>query len=50
MIRAAIVGIGTWGQNLVSSVKESEVLRFTAGATRTPERAKAFCRANGFYK
>jgi predicted dehydrogenase len=47
MIRAAIVGIGTWGQNLVSSAKGSDALRFTAGATRTPDRARAFCEASG---
>jgi hypothetical protein len=33
MLRAAIVGIGTWGQNLVRSVEGSERIRFVAGAT-----------------
>ena len=42
-LRAAIIGLGTWGQNLVRSVKgHGEVIRFTAGATRTPDRARAF--------
>jgi predicted dehydrogenase len=48
MIRAAIVGIGTWGRNLVSSVQgTSEYIRFTAGATRTPEKARPWCEQNG---
>ena len=43
MIRAAIVGIGTWGQHLVTSVQgRSEVIRFVAGTTRTPSRAADF--------
>ena len=43
MIRAAIVGLGRWGQNLVASVQgNSDALRFTAGATRTPEKARSF--------
>src|SRR5881394_1146139 len=48
MIRAAIVGIGTWGRNLVSSVQgTSERIRFVAGATRTPEKARQWCEQNG---
>jgi predicted dehydrogenase len=48
MLRAAIVGIGTWGRNLVSSVQgKSELIRFVAGATRTPAKAADFCRAHG---
>ena len=44
MIRAAIVGIGTWGRNLVSSVQgTSERIRFEAGATRSPEKARQWC-------
>ncbi len=47
-IRAAIVGLGTWGQNLVSSVQgKSELIRFTAGATRTPARAAEFAGRHG---
>jgi len=49
VIRAAIVGLGRWGQNLVASVQgRSEAIRFTAGATRTPEKAGAFADAHGF--
>jgi predicted dehydrogenase len=45
MIRAAIVGIGSWGQNLVASVQgKSELIQFAAGTTRTPARAAEFCK------
>jgi predicted dehydrogenase len=44
VIQAAIVGIGTWGRNLVTSVQGSEHIRFVAGATRTPAKAADFCR------
>jgi predicted dehydrogenase len=48
MIRAAIVGIGTWGQNLVASVQgRSELIRFTTGTTRTPAKAAEFCSRHG---
>ena len=36
MITAAIVGLGWWGQNLVSSVRESTAIRFTTAHTRNP--------------
>jgi predicted dehydrogenase len=49
MIRAAIVGLGKWGQNLVNSVHgKSDKLRIVAGVTRTPEKAEAFAREKGF--
>src|SRR6202046_1175470 len=48
MIRAAIVGIGHWGRTLVSAVQgNSSKIRFTAGHTRTPARAEAFCAEKG---
>ena len=48
MIRAAIVGMGLWGQNLVNSVQgKSDVIRFTVGATRTPARAAEFAARHG---
>ena len=48
MIRAAIVGIGGWGRNLVAAVQgKSEHLRFVAGTTRTPAKAADFCRQQG---
>jgi predicted dehydrogenase len=49
VIRAAIVGLGRWGQNLVASVQgKSDAIRFTAGATRTPEKSRGFADAHGF--
>src|SRR5918912_2198938 len=48
MIRAAIVGIGTWGRNLVTSVQgKSDAIRFVAGATRTLAKAADFCQQHG---
>src|ERR1044071_405734 len=48
MIQAAIVGLGTWGQHLVSAFHgKSDAIRFTAGATRTPQKAADFCRTHG---
>jgi len=47
MVRAAIVGLGLWGQTLVHCVQgKSDELRFTAGYTRTPRKAEDFCREN----
>ena len=44
MIKAAIVGIGRWGQELVKSVQgESDQICFTAGVTRTRAKAEQFC-------
>ena len=43
MIKAAIVGMGHWGQNLVRSVQGvSTSIQFVAGATRTPAKATEF--------
>jgi len=48
MLRTAIVGLGSWGRTLVSSVQgRSGDIRFTGGCTRTPEKAEAFCRTHG---
>ena len=45
MINAAIVGLGGWGQNLVTSVQgKSDRIQFTVGVTRTLSRAEDFCR------
>ena len=48
-VRAAIVGLGRWGQNLVTSVsgKPDAKLEFTRGVTRTPDKAADFCRSQG---
>src|SRR2546423_11994788 len=48
MIRAAIVGLGRWGQTLVNSVQgESEKLRFTHAVSRDPVRVRDFTAEHG---
>ncbi|HSQ03854.1 MAG TPA: Gfo/Idh/MocA family oxidoreductase [Burkholderiales bacterium] len=48
MLRTAIMGLGSWGRVLVSSVQgKSEEMVFTAACTRTPQKAEAFCREHG---
>jgi predicted dehydrogenase len=48
MIRAAIIGLGSWGQNLVRNVPtDSPHIRFTTAATRTPAKAAAFAAERG---
>lgn len=48
MIRAAIIGMGTWGQHLVRCLgPASPHIRFVAGATRTPEKAAGFAAEHG---
>ncbi|MCA3152447.1 MAG: Gfo/Idh/MocA family oxidoreductase, partial [Rhodocyclaceae bacterium] len=48
MIRAAIIGLGRWGQNMVTCASGSTRIRFVAGATRTPAKAQAFADEHGF--
>lgn len=44
MLRAAIVGLGWWGKNLVTSVQgKSAEIAFSACCTRSPNKAKEFC-------
>jgi predicted dehydrogenase len=47
MIRAAIIGIGTWGRNLVTATQGSDAIKFVAGSTRTPQTAELFCEQHG---
>jgi predicted dehydrogenase len=48
MIRAAIIGLGGWGQHLVRCLgADSPHIRFTAAATRTPGKARDFAQAHG---
>ena len=48
MIRAAIIGMGTWGQNLVNCVQgKSDLITFATGATRTPAKAEDFAARHG---
>lgn len=49
MINAAIVGLGRWGQNLVNHVQgKSDKIRFTAGVTRTVDKAREYAARQGF--
>ncbi len=44
MLRAAIVGLGWWGKNLVTSVQgKTDEIRFTVCCARTPAKAAEFC-------
>src|SRR6478736_6709932 len=48
MIRAAIVGLGRWGQTLVNSVQgKSEKLRFTHAVSGDPARVRDFTAEHG---
>ncbi|MES2711572.1 MAG: Gfo/Idh/MocA family oxidoreductase [Pseudomonadota bacterium] len=48
MIRAAIIGLGSWGQHLVRCANgEAAGFRFTAAATRTPDKARDFAAEHG---
>ena len=46
-LRAAIYGLGRWGNTLVESVQGSEKFRFVKGISRTPENHKEFSQKNG---
>jgi predicted dehydrogenase len=49
MINAAIVGLGSWGRNLVDHVQGmSPKIRFVAGCTRTVDKAREFAEQKGF--
>jgi predicted dehydrogenase len=47
MIRAAIIGLGNWGQHLVRCAQGAQGIAFVAAATRTPEKARDFAAAHG---
>ena len=47
MIKAGIVGLGWWGQNLVSSVQGiSNSIVFTSGAVRHPKKVTEYASKN----
>jgi predicted dehydrogenase len=49
VIDAAIVGLGRWGQRLVTSVQgKSDRIRFVRGMVRNPDKARDFSIAHGF--
>jgi predicted dehydrogenase len=49
MLKAAIVGMGRWGRVLVDSVqgKDAAPIRFVAGCTGTPEKARDYAAGKG---
>ncbi len=50
MIRAAIVGLGWWGRNLVNAVRHhGDLIRFTTAQTRNPEPVAEFCREHALH-
>lgn len=48
-VRAAIVGLGRWGRNLVdaNAGNPSSLLHLTHAATRSPQKAEEFCKGRG---
>lgn len=50
MIRAAIVGLGRWGRNLVSAVRDhGDLIRFTTAQTRRQAPVAEFCREHDLH-
>jgi predicted dehydrogenase len=47
MLRAAIYGMGRWGNRLVESVQNSEKFKFVKGISREPEKHKEFSQKTG---
>jgi len=47
MLRAAIYGLGRWGNRLVESVQASEKIRFVKGISRDPAKHKEFSQKSG---
>jgi predicted dehydrogenase len=47
MIRAAIIGLGSWGQHLVRCTQGSPAISFAAAATRSPDKARDFAQQHG---
>ena len=49
MLKAAIIGLGGWGQTLVNSVQgKSDRITFIRGVTRTPAKAADYAAKQGF--
>ena len=44
MLNAAMIGLGWWGKELVSSARGSALMRFTRGVTLEPETVRDFAR------
>jgi predicted dehydrogenase len=47
MIRAAIYGLGRWGNRLSDSVRDSSKIRVTTGISRDPSRHEEFSKSTG---
>jgi predicted dehydrogenase len=47
MLRAAIYGLGRWGNRLAESVQQSEKIRFVKGISRDPARHREFSQKTG---
>ena len=47
MLKAAIVGLGRWGQNLVNNAQGSDRIRFVAGVLRHVEKAQDYAAQHG---
>jgi predicted dehydrogenase len=47
MIKAAIIGLGWWGKNLVNAAKNVPELKFIAAHTRNFDKVAEFCAENG---
>ncbi|MCC7079895.1 MAG: Gfo/Idh/MocA family oxidoreductase [Burkholderiales bacterium] len=47
MLRAALFGLGRWGNRLLESVQESSKIRITAGISRDPSRHAELARRTG---
>jgi len=47
MLKAAIYGLGRWGNRLVESVQASEKIRFVKGISRDPAKHKEFSQKTG---
>ena len=47
MIKAAILGMGRWGQNLHQSVLDSSRIQITHACTRSPDKVREYCGQHG---
>ena len=47
MIKAAILGMGRWGQNLHQSVQGSHRIQISHACTRSPDKVKDYCAQHG---
>ena len=47
MIKAAILGMGRWGQNLHQSVMDSRRIQITHACTRSPDKVRDYCTQYG---